>query len=67
MEASDGQSEERPGRVSTGTERVVYNPKFKRHRVSTVQDFPLGCRRVTTSNFRLSRQIAVDQSSQGKS
>ncbi|KAH1097291.1 hypothetical protein J1N35_014212, partial [Gossypium stocksii] len=52
--------------VLTVIERVAFSPKFKQHRVSTVRDFPLGCGRVTTSNFGLSRQIAVDQSSQGK-
>ncbi|KAH1046893.1 hypothetical protein J1N35_037677, partial [Gossypium stocksii] len=38
---------------------------FKQCRVSAIRHFPPGCKRVTTPNFRLSRQIAVDQSSQG--
>ncbi|KAH1107755.1 hypothetical protein J1N35_011523, partial [Gossypium stocksii] len=28
-------------------------PNFKRHRVSTVRDFPPGCEKVTASNFGL--------------
>ncbi|KAK5825599.1 hypothetical protein PVK06_020455 [Gossypium arboreum] len=41
-------------------------PKFKRRKVSAVRDFPPGCGRGTTSDFELRRQIATDQSSQGK-
>ncbi|KAH1107876.1 hypothetical protein J1N35_011644 [Gossypium stocksii] len=54
-------------KVSIEFERVTATPKFKQRKVSAVSDFPLGCRRVTASNFGLSRQLAVDQSSQGKS
>ncbi|KAH1039709.1 hypothetical protein J1N35_041452 [Gossypium stocksii] len=46
-------------------ELVAFSPKFKWRRVSMVRDFPPRCGRVTASNFGLSRQIAVDQSSQG--
>ncbi|KAH1122032.1 hypothetical protein J1N35_005192 [Gossypium stocksii] len=65
MEASNGQSEERSGRVPVEIENVISTPKFKRRRVSAVRDFSPGYRRVTASNFGLSRQIAIDQSSQG--
>ena len=41
-------------------------PKFKRRKVSAIQDFPPGCGRGTMSDFELHRQIAVNQSSQGK-
>ncbi|KAK5833510.1 hypothetical protein PVK06_017354 [Gossypium arboreum] len=47
--------------VLRGSGRVAFAPKFKRRRVSAVRDFPPGCGRVTTPNFGLSRQIAVDQ------
>ncbi|KAK5771888.1 hypothetical protein PVK06_048143 [Gossypium arboreum] len=40
-------------------------PKFKRRKVSVVRDFSPGCRRGTTSDFELHRQITVDQSGQG--
>ncbi|KAH1097363.1 hypothetical protein J1N35_014284 [Gossypium stocksii] len=53
-------------KVSAEIERVVSSPKFKRLKVSVVRDFLPRCGRVTASNFGLSRQIAVDQSSQGK-
>ncbi|KAH1039071.1 hypothetical protein J1N35_040814 [Gossypium stocksii] len=53
-------------KVSAEIERVVSAPKFKRYKVSVVWDFPPKCGRVTASNFGLSRQIALDQSSQGK-
>ncbi|KAH1073603.1 hypothetical protein J1N35_025931 [Gossypium stocksii] len=46
-------------------ERVVSAPKFKRPRLSAVWDFLPKCERVTTLDFRLNRQIAVDQSMQG--
>ncbi|KAH1082774.1 hypothetical protein J1N35_022535 [Gossypium stocksii] len=47
-------------------ELVAPAPKFKRRRVSAVRDFPLGCGRVAAPNFGSSKQITVDQSSQGK-
>ncbi|KAH1047557.1 hypothetical protein J1N35_038341 [Gossypium stocksii] len=47
--------------VTTGFEHVTTTPKFKRHKVSTVRDFPPGCKRGATTNFGLNRQIAVDQ------
>ncbi|KAH1122354.1 hypothetical protein J1N35_005514 [Gossypium stocksii] len=53
-------------KVSAEIKCVVSAPEFKRRKVSAVQDFPPRCGRVTASNFGLSRQIAVDQSSQGK-
>ncbi|KAH1039679.1 hypothetical protein J1N35_041422 [Gossypium stocksii] len=46
VEASDGQSEERTGRVLVQTKRVAPAPKFKRHWVSAVWDFPSERRRV---------------------
>ncbi|KAH1091931.1 hypothetical protein J1N35_019188 [Gossypium stocksii] len=67
MEANGGQSEGGSGGVPTENGLVVSAPKFKRRKVSAVRDFSPGCRRVTASNFELCRQIAVDQSSQGKS
>ncbi|KAH1097402.1 hypothetical protein J1N35_014323 [Gossypium stocksii] len=53
-------------KVPAGYERVAATPKFKQCKVSVIQNFSLGCRRVTASNFGLCRQIAVDQSSQAK-
>ncbi|KAH1039222.1 hypothetical protein J1N35_040965 [Gossypium stocksii] len=61
-----GSSSKVLAKVSAENVRVASTPKFKRCRVSAVWDFPPGCGRVTTSNFGLTRQIAVDQSSQGK-
>ncbi|KAH1114223.1 hypothetical protein J1N35_007601 [Gossypium stocksii] len=52
-------------KVSAEIERVVSTPKFKRRKVSAIQNFLPRCGRVTASNFGLSRQIVVDQSSQG--
>ncbi|KAH1063997.1 hypothetical protein J1N35_028984 [Gossypium stocksii] len=52
---------------STGYECVIATPKFKRHKVSAARDFLLGYGRGTASDFRLNRQIAVDQSNQGLS
>ncbi|KAH1121717.1 hypothetical protein J1N35_004877 [Gossypium stocksii] len=66
MEVSDNQTEGGWGRVSTGSALTVSTHKFKRRRVSTVRDFSLGCGRVTVSNYGLTRQIAVDHSSEGK-
>ncbi|KAH1046785.1 hypothetical protein J1N35_037569 [Gossypium stocksii] len=54
-------------KVPAVIKHVAFSPKFKRRRVSVVRDFPPGCGRVTASNLGLSRQIVVDQSSQGKS
>ncbi|KAH1039144.1 hypothetical protein J1N35_040887 [Gossypium stocksii] len=53
-------------KVPTGYERVAATPKFKWRKVSAVRNFLPGCGRVIASNFGLCRQIAVDQSSQGK-
>ncbi|KAH1107610.1 hypothetical protein J1N35_011378 [Gossypium stocksii] len=61
-----GSSMKEVAKVPTVTERVASSPKFKQRRVSVVRDFPPGCGRVTASYFGLSRQIAVDQSSQRK-
>ncbi|KAK5835663.1 hypothetical protein PVK06_011357 [Gossypium arboreum] len=44
----------------------VEAPKFKRRKASAVRDFSPGCERGTTSDFKFRRQIAADQSSQGK-
>ncbi|KAH1097033.1 hypothetical protein J1N35_013954, partial [Gossypium stocksii] len=52
--------------VPAGYERVAATPKFKRCKVSVVWDFLPRCGRWIASNFRLNRQIAVNQSSQGK-
>ncbi|KAH1097482.1 hypothetical protein J1N35_014403 [Gossypium stocksii] len=53
-------------KVPAVIEHIASSPKFKRCRVSAVRDFPPRYERVIASNFGLSRQIAVDQSSQGK-
>ncbi|KAH1056117.1 hypothetical protein J1N35_034182 [Gossypium stocksii] len=65
-EASDNRTEGGHGRVSTRGALAVSTPKFKQCRVSVVRDFPSGCGRVTASNYGLTRQIAVDHSSEGK-
>ncbi|KAH1122076.1 hypothetical protein J1N35_005236 [Gossypium stocksii] len=66
MEASDNRTERGCGRVSTASALAVSTPKFKRRRVSAVRDFPPRCGRVTVSNYGLTRQIAIDHSSEGK-
>ncbi|KAH1082914.1 hypothetical protein J1N35_022675 [Gossypium stocksii] len=53
-------------RAPVEIERVVTTLKFKRRKVSAVRDFLPGCRRVSASDSGLHKQIAVDQSSQGK-
>ncbi|KAH1107870.1 hypothetical protein J1N35_011638 [Gossypium stocksii] len=65
MEASDNWIEGGRGKVSTGSALAASTPKFKRCRVSIVRDFLPGCRRVTTSNYGLTRQNAIDHSSEG--
>ncbi|KAH1107310.1 hypothetical protein J1N35_011078, partial [Gossypium stocksii] len=50
-------------KVTTGFEHVATIPKFKRRKMSTVWDFPPGCRRGATMDHGLNRQIAVDQGS----
>ncbi|KAH1107280.1 hypothetical protein J1N35_011048 [Gossypium stocksii] len=62
---SKGRSSKVLVKVPTQCERVAATPKFKRRKMSAVWDFLSGCDRVTASNFGLSRQIAIDQSSQG--
>ncbi|KAH1047587.1 hypothetical protein J1N35_038371 [Gossypium stocksii] len=47
--------------VATGYKHVTTTPKFKQRKMPAVPDFPLGCRRGSASDFRLHRQIAVDQ------
>ncbi|KAH1107977.1 hypothetical protein J1N35_011745 [Gossypium stocksii] len=47
-------------KVPAEIERIVSVPKFKQRKVSTVQDFLPGYRRVTVP--RSSRQITVNQS-----
>ncbi|KAH1114247.1 hypothetical protein J1N35_007625 [Gossypium stocksii] len=59
-------SNKKMANVPVGYDHVAATHKFKRHKVSAVRDFPPGCGRGTASDFGLSRQIAVDQSSQGK-
>ncbi|KAH1082851.1 hypothetical protein J1N35_022612 [Gossypium stocksii] len=66
MEASDNQTKGGRGRVSTGSALAVSTPKFKQRRVPAVRDFPLGCGRVTMSNYGLTRQITVDHHIEGK-
>ncbi|KAH1107878.1 hypothetical protein J1N35_011646, partial [Gossypium stocksii] len=61
-----GASDKVMAKVPAEIEHIVSTPKFKRHRVLVARDFLLGCGKVTTSNFGLSRQIAVNQSSQAK-
>ncbi|KAH1107060.1 hypothetical protein J1N35_010828 [Gossypium stocksii] len=58
-----GASDKVLAKVPAKFERVVSTPKFKRCKVSAVRDFLLGYGRATPSNFELSRQIAIDQSS----
>ncbi|KAH1039182.1 hypothetical protein J1N35_040925 [Gossypium stocksii] len=53
-------------KVTVEIECVVSALKFKWRKVSAVWDIPRGCGRVTAPNIGLSRQIVVDQSSQGK-
>ncbi|KAH1122100.1 hypothetical protein J1N35_005260 [Gossypium stocksii] len=60
MEASDIQTEGGRGRVSTGSTLAISTPKFKRRSVSAVRDFPLGCERVTTSNYSLTVSAVRD-------
>ncbi|KAH1031661.1 hypothetical protein J1N35_043835, partial [Gossypium stocksii] len=48
-------------KMPTSFKNVTTTPKFNRRKVSTVQNFLPGCRRGTTSDFGLHRQIAVDQ------
>ncbi|KAH1039104.1 hypothetical protein J1N35_040847 [Gossypium stocksii] len=47
--------------VTMGFEHVTTTPKFKRHKVSAVRDFSPGCGRGATMDFKLIRQITVDQ------
>ncbi|KAH1039206.1 hypothetical protein J1N35_040949 [Gossypium stocksii] len=61
-----GASDKVMAKVSAEIECVVSAPKFKCRKVSAVLDFSPGCGRVTASNIGLSKQIAVNQSSQGK-
>ncbi|KAH1039188.1 hypothetical protein J1N35_040931 [Gossypium stocksii] len=62
----EGGSSKVVAKVPAGNERVATSPKFKRRKVSAIQDFLPGYERATASNFVLNRQIAIDQSSQGK-
>ncbi|KAH1031492.1 hypothetical protein J1N35_043666 [Gossypium stocksii] len=66
MEASDNRTKGGRGRVSIGSALAVSTPKYKQCKVSAVRDFPSGCGRVTASNYSLTRQMAVDHSSEGK-
>ncbi|KAH1114562.1 hypothetical protein J1N35_007940 [Gossypium stocksii] len=47
--------------MASGFEHVTTTPKFKRCKVSAVQDFPPRCRRGSTIDFELNRHIAIDQ------
>ncbi|KAH1064113.1 hypothetical protein J1N35_029100, partial [Gossypium stocksii] len=63
----EGGSSKKVVAVVPSDNRVVLSTlNFKRRRVSAVRDFLLRCGRVTVSNFGLTRQIAVDRSSDGK-
>ncbi|KAH1039091.1 hypothetical protein J1N35_040834 [Gossypium stocksii] len=64
--ASDNQIDGGHGRVITGSALAVSTLKFKQRSVPAVRDFPPRCRRVTTSNYGMTRQIAIDHSSEGK-
>ncbi|KAH1105823.1 hypothetical protein J1N35_009591 [Gossypium stocksii] len=48
-------------KVTTRFEHITTILKFKRRKVSAVQDFLPGCGRGATIDHRLNRQIAVDQ------
>ncbi|KAH1073092.1 hypothetical protein J1N35_025420 [Gossypium stocksii] len=48
-------------KVTTRFEHVTSMPKFKRRKVSAIQDFPPRYGRGVTTDFELNRQIAVDQ------
>ncbi|KAH1073004.1 hypothetical protein J1N35_025332 [Gossypium stocksii] len=61
-----GASDKVMEKESAEIEHVVSAPKFKQRKVSVVRDILPGCGRETAPNFGLSRQIPVDQSSQGK-
>ncbi|KAH1031747.1 hypothetical protein J1N35_043921 [Gossypium stocksii] len=61
-----GASDKVMAKVSVEIKRVASAPKLKRRKVSAVRDFLPRCGSVTASNIGLSRQIAVDKSSQGK-
>ncbi|KAH1064036.1 hypothetical protein J1N35_029023 [Gossypium stocksii] len=62
-----GSSHKVMAKVPAENVHIAFTPKFKRRKVSAVRDFPPGYGRGTASDFGLSRQIAIDQSSQGKS
>ncbi|KAH1056264.1 hypothetical protein J1N35_034329 [Gossypium stocksii] len=64
--ASDSQCKKGSGRVPTRSGLVVFGPKFKRRKVSTIQDVLPGFGRVTAPNSGSSKQITVYQYSQGK-
>ncbi|KAH1031753.1 hypothetical protein J1N35_043927 [Gossypium stocksii] len=53
IEASDNRIKGGRGRVTMGSALVVSTPKFKRHSVSMVRDFPPRCRRMTAPNYGL--------------
>ncbi|KAH1073154.1 hypothetical protein J1N35_025482 [Gossypium stocksii] len=53
-------------KVTTGLEHATTIPKFKRHKVSVVLDFPPRCRRGATTDFGLRRQISVEQGKDGQ-
>ncbi|KAH1115118.1 hypothetical protein J1N35_008496 [Gossypium stocksii] len=52
--------------LPTGNGVVLSAPKFKRRKVSAIQDFLPGCGRIIAPKCRLSELITIDRSSQGK-
>ncbi|KAH1056059.1 hypothetical protein J1N35_034124 [Gossypium stocksii] len=52
--------------VTIGYELGTTSPKFKRRKVSVVQDFLPGCGREATTNLELKWQITVDQGNRYK-
>ncbi|KAH1082845.1 hypothetical protein J1N35_022606 [Gossypium stocksii] len=66
LSMSNGSSGKGKSVVPVDSGRVASAPKFKRHKVSAIQDFLPGCGRVTAPNFGSSELITVDRFGQGK-
>ncbi|KAH1046725.1 hypothetical protein J1N35_037509 [Gossypium stocksii] len=67
LSMSKGSSDKVKVVVPVDSGRVAFAPKFKRRKVSAFRYILSGSRRGTASDFGISRQITIDQSSQGKS
>ncbi|KAH1114467.1 hypothetical protein J1N35_007845, partial [Gossypium stocksii] len=65
METYDNCIERGRGKVSTRSALAISIPKFKKRSVLAVRDFLSGCKRVTPSNYGLTKQIAIDHSDKG--